>query len=107
MDVVGAAQGEADRPGPDRRLAHLVDQDEDGDLAVFHIGGEGDVRAQGQVTDADVVQLQRPRGQRLRGVDIHLVPDVGDRGGDGARTQLQIVLAAGQQRRTGCRRATG
>jgi hypothetical protein len=46
----------------------------------------------------DLVQRELLRREMLQRVHIHLVLDVGDRGGDGARADLHQIGAAGQQR---------
>ncbi|MNQ65631.1 hypothetical protein D3C85_800910 [compost metagenome] len=97
MDVVGATQGEMDHAGADGGPRQPVDQNKGAQFAIDCIGLEGHVLTQGQVADADVVQVQGARGQLFLGVDVHPMANVGDLGGDGAGADLQIIDAAGDQ----------
>ncbi len=64
VDVLGAAQGEAQHPGADRVVGDAIDEDEPAGVAVHLVRIEGDRRDRArQLADADLVELER-RGRQ-------------------------------------------
>jgi len=97
VDVAGAPQREVQRSGGDGGVALAVDQDEGAERTVARVRLERERLVEVQVAAGDLVELQVLGGQVLLGVDVDLVLDLGDRGADRARAQLQQVGPARQQ----------
>ena len=61
------------RPAPIVFVGQAVDQDEAAGVAVLRVGVEGDRLVEIEIAHADLVQVQRLRGQMLERVDVDLV----------------------------------
>ena len=98
VDVLRAAQGEVEEARAHRGMALAIDQDAAAEFAAARIGLEGDGLVQAQVAYPDLVQRQALGGQVLLRVHVHAVLDLGDRGHDRARAELEPVGTPRQQR---------
>ena len=100
-DVVGPAQCKVQHARAHGVQAQPVDEDEAPGVANGAVGVEGHGCVQRQVAHADAVQSQAGRGQVFQRVHVDLVFDGGDGRPHRARTNLQPVGPAGQQRLVG------
>jgi hypothetical protein len=96
VDVVRAAQREVQQAGADGDVGELVDHDEAARVTVRVVRIEWDGPVEGEVADADLVQLQRGRREVVEVVDVDAVLRLGDRGADGAGADLDQVRPAGE-----------
>ena len=96
VHVLRAAQGKVQHAGAHGVVGEAVDHDEAAQVAVLRIGFEHHRLIQVQVAHADLVQLQRARGQVLQRVDVDLVLGLCHRRAHRACAELEQIGAAGQ-----------
>src|SRR6516225_2929388 len=99
MDVSRAAQAVADHAGGDGRVGEAVDQDEGAGLAIVLVNVESDRLGEREIAEADVVEIERLCGKRLEALDVDMMLELAHRRIDRARTGLEEIGPARQERR--------
>src|SRR5690554_3680627 len=96
MNVVRAAQCKVEHAGPYSVIAEAVDKDEATGVAVVLIGIKGNWPVEAEVAFRNTVKFECAGGSMLKRIDVDLMFDAGNGGGDGARADLEQIGAAGQ-----------
>ncbi len=92
-----AAQRKIDHAGGDRLVGEAIDQNERAGLAALGVRIERQRPRNGHVADADLVELERLRGELRQGFDVDPVVQIGHGCRHGGVIDLHQVGAPGQQ----------